>query len=124
MGHRVCKYKRRIRRGMDGESAMVGIVTRAWIGGFVLTLALSGTAFSDGLERSAFPLDFDLAYEPAPDYPSRSYLDDLVPATRMQDKRRIKIRYDHPIRMGQTKMVLRFRASPKPRKIVRFEVKF
>jgi len=48
----------------------------------------------------------------------------LVPAARIQDKRRIKIRYDHPIRMGQTKMVLRFRASPKPRKIVRFEVKF
>ncbi len=103
---------------------MVGVITRAWIGGLVLMLALPGAAFSDDPEPSAFPLGFDIAYEPAPDYPSRLYLDRLAPASRIQDKRRIKIRYDHPIRMGQTKMVLRLRASPKPRKLVRFEVKF
>ena len=56
--------------------------------------------------------------------PQRNYLNDLSPLPRIQDKRRIKIRYDHVIEMGQTRIILRLKASPKPRKIVQIELRF
>ena len=102
---------------------MVGIVVRRGIAGLFLALGLAASAAAEPLASPAW-MALDAQYALAPAYPSRTYLDDLAPPPRIQDKRRVKLRYDHPVQLGQTKMVLRFRASPKPRKMVRFEVRF
>lgn len=102
---------------------MVGIVVRRGIAGIVLALGLAASAAAEPPAPRAW-MELDAQYAWTPAYPSRTYLDDLAPPPRIQDKRRVKLRYEHPVRLGQTKMVLRFRASPKPRKIVRFEVRF
>lgn len=57
-------------------------------------------------------------------YLKRDYLNELPPPSRIQDKRRIRIRYNHIIEMGQTKIHLRLKATPKPRKFVQIELHF
>lgn len=105
---------------------MVGFFWRVWTGFFVLALAAAGTA-NAGDQATGIPA----AYAPTAAlvanhhfYPERAYLDEIAPPPRMQDKRRIRLRYDRPIEMGQTKMLLRLKASPKPRKLVRVELRF
>lgn len=102
---------------------MACFIRRAWIGVFVLALAPAGVADADQ-PVPAIPAQYALRDLQVPNYPPRSYLDELAPPPRLQDKRRIKLRYDRPIEMGQTKMLLRLKASPKPSKLVRFELRF
>ncbi len=104
---------------------MANFFWRAWTVFFVLVLATAGTASGD--EHAAIPA----AYAPRPAvvashdfYRERAYLDEMSPRPRIHDKRRIRLRYDRAIEMGQTKMLLRLKASPKPRKLVRFELRF
>ena len=105
---------------------MVEFFWRAWTGFFVLGLAVAGTASADehatGIPAAYAPRQAVVASQVF--YPKRAYLDEIAPRPRIHDKRRIRLRYDRAIEMGQIKMLLRLKASPKPRKLVRFELRF
>ena len=105
---------------------MVDFFWRAWTVFFVLGLVVAGTASADehatGLPVGYAPREVVVASQAF--YPERAYLDEMAPRPRIHDKRRIRLRYDRAIEMGQTKMLLRLKASPKPRKLVRFELRF
>jgi len=95
---------------------------------FLLVLALAGTTANAG----------DYATKRIPDVyalhnssgtnqyicPRRAYLDELPLPSRIQDKRRIKIHYNHIIKMGQTKLHFRLKAKPKLRSIIQIELRF
>ena len=104
---------------------MVDLFWRAWTVFFVSGLVAVGTASGDehaGIPDAYAPRQTVLASHVF--YPERAYLDEMAPRPRIQDKRRIRLRYDRAIAMGQTKMLLRLKASPKPTKLVRFELRF
>ena len=105
---------------------MVDFSWRAWTVFFVLGLAMmAGTANGD--EHAGIPAPYALSPTVVAShdfYPERAYLDEMAPPPRIHDKRRIRLRYDRAIEMGQTKMLLRLKASPKPSKLVRFELRF
>ena len=93
----------------------------------IVVIAMAGTAANAGDYTTRIPDSYTLRESLVANhyfYPRRAYLDELPSPLRIQDKRRIRIRYDHVIEMGQTKIYLRLKAKPKPRKIVQIELRF
>jgi len=99
---------------------------QAWTYLWVLALAAAGTA-SAGEQPDLARVDVAPVVAQTSSlhfYPQRAYLDDFPRPARIQDRRRIRLRYDRPLELGQTKIILRLKASPKPRKLVGVELRF
>ena len=92
----------------------------------LFVLALAGTA-NAGDYTTRIPDSYTLRESLVANqyiYPRRAYLDELSSPPRIQDRRRIRIRYNHIIELGNTKIHLHIKATPKPRKIVQIELRF
>jgi hypothetical protein len=98
---------------------MAGSTVITWVCALGLLLAPAAVAFDP---TPALPTEYDVAAPP--ELPRRAYLDQLAPSPRIQDQRRIRLRYERPIAVGKTQMLLRVKASPKPRRLLGVEVRF